>query len=464
MTSFDTNPTDAIEHPTVDTWTRIERLIADLRHRGMGISITEVVDAASACVHVDIARRDELRMALATTLVKRSQDLTTFAEVFDRHFPRRIAHPDAAGHGSFGEATADDLDDAIGDVVVADALIDAGLLVSEVVDRYSGIDEQARSERYHLYRTLRAVDLARILSEAIKRSLDGDVDVDRADLAARVEELRSMIAAEIRDRLAAEALGGLDTVDGVGRVADPFDVEMARARAEDLEHIRAAIRPLARRLASQLRRRRQSVGAGRIDIRRTIHRSRRTGGVPIDVVTRRPRARRPELFVLCDVSGSVADFSSFTLSLISGLAEELTSTRTFAFVDAIDEITDLFESAADAIEPWKILQSGRVIGQDGHSDYGTVLQSFWERYGRTGLSERSTVIIIGDARGNHRPARAEVVGRISARSRRVYWLNPEPRSDWDTADSTQSAYGVHCSAVYEVRTLRQLSEAVLQML
>ncbi len=199
-------------------------------------------------------------------------------------------------------------------------------------------------------------------------------------------------------------------------------------------------------------------------MRHTIHRSLASGGVPIDVVDRRPRKHRPELFVLCDVSGSVAEFAGFTLTLISALADELRSTRTFAFVDAIDEISALMESNTRVIEPWQLLQSGRVIGDDGHSDYGRVFESFWERYGRHGLSPRSTVVVVGDARGNHRPARAEVVAEIAARARRVYWLNPEPRAEWNTTDSVQALYAPHCSAVYEVRTLAQLSAAVLDML
>lgn len=443
-------------------WARVEALVADLRRRGVGISTTEVLDTAEACRHIDIGRRTELRVALASTLVKQEHHQATFASAFERHFPRRLAVPPDAALGQFGDSSDDDLAVALDGAIHADG-VDDEALVRELVQRHAGIDDGLRTERYHLHRTLRAVDLARLLTAAIQRAAREDVDVDPAALAARVAELRSLIEEEVRDRVAAIEFDEARHATS-GRTADPFDIEMARATSAELDHIREAIRPLARRLASQLRRRRRSTRGGRIDVRRTIHRSRRTGGVPMDVVTRRPSPRRPELFVLCDVSGSVADFSSFTLSLISGLADELSSTRTFAFVDAIDEITALLEAAPDVIEPWQLLQSGRVIGRDGHSDYGTVLASFWERYGSSALGDRSTVIVIGDARGNRRPPRADVLAAIAARARDVYWLNPEPRHDWDTHDSTQSTYAEHCTAVYEVRTLGQLSSAVLQML
>ena len=461
-------------------WTQVERLVADLRRRGVDVSLTEVLDAARALEFVDLSRRLELRSMLGATLVKHTHHQDTFAELFDRHFPVRLAPPQAdrpgGGPPTDGHAPGwemldrERLDRDALERAVLDPDIDRQLLAERIVDRFAGLDDGARTERYHLYRVLRAIDLAAILSAAIARARREGEPVDRAALDARVASLRAMIADEIRARLddlagdAAQRSIEPGRTNEPGRTGDAFDVELARASASELDDVRAAIRPLARRLAAQLRHRRESRGSGRVDIRRTIHRSLATGGVPLDVVDRRPRAHRPELFVLCDVSGSVADFAGFTLTLISALADELRATRTFAFVDAIDEISALMGSTNRAIEPWQLLQSGRVIGDDGHSDYGRVFESFWERYGRHGLSPRSTVVVVGDARGNHRPSHPEVVAQIAARARRVYWLNPEPRAEWDTTDSVQAVYARYCTAVYEVRTLAQLSAAVLDML
>lgn len=444
------------------TWGQIERLVADLRRRGVVISVTEVLDAATALAHIDLVQRSELRTMLASTLVKQAHHHAIFAELFDRYFPARSATPRRAATATHADGVL--IDDRLDRALDRDSDVDRRLLVEEIVDRHAGIDEGPRTERYHLYRTLRAIDLAALLAAAIKRSRAEGEEVVRSELEAGVEALRKMIVEEIRARLATVPFDDDPDSETVGRVADPFDVELARASAGELEEIRAAIRPLARRLAAQLRRRHHSRSSGRVDLRRTIHRSLRSGGVPIELVHRRPSAHRPELFVLCDVSGSVADFSSFTLALISALAEELAATRSFAFVDEIDDISAILASATGVIEPWQLLQSGRVIGADGHSDYGTVFERFWERYGRNDLTGRSTVVIAGDARGNYRPARADLVAEIASRVRRVYWLNPEPRSQWNTTDSAQAAYATHCSAVYEVRTLGQLADAVLDML
>ena len=283
------------------------------------------------------------------------------------------------------------------------AAVDAGteaelrVLAEEAVARHAGFEQGARTERYHVYRVLRAVELAHLLHDALRRARERGEDLSRAEVAARIEALRRLITEEVRARLAAD--GG---PAAQAPITSPFDVELARASARELAEVRAAVRPLARRLAARLRRRRQSLRSGVVDMKRTARRSVGTGGVPLDVAYRRPHAHKPELFTLCDVSGSVADFAAFTLTLISALAEELAATRSFAFVDAVDEITDVVEASPGVVEPWQILQRGRVIGADGHSDYGTVLGQFLQRYGR-GLGDRSTLIITGDARNNYRP-------------------------------------------------------------
>ena len=187
--------------------------------------------------------------------------------------------------------------------------------------------------------------------------------------------------------------------------------------------------------------------------------------MPLDVAYRRPHAHRPEVFTLCDVSGSVADFAGFTLTLISALAGELAATRSFAFVDAVDEITDVVDACPGVVEPWQILQRGRVIGADGHSDYGTVLAAVPRPLRARGLGDRSTVIITGDARNNYRPDRRRHPGRaIAHRARAVYWLNPEPRDQWDATDSALGRLCPPLPHVFEVRTLHQLGDAVESIL
>lgn len=445
---------------------RLQRLAAELRASGAEIALAEVLDAAEALRHVDVGRRAELRAALRCVLVKYPHHDDRFDAAFDRAFPARPAGPGAPAPDRIGgqtsapgpDVTPGSLDARVRDAVDGAALDDLRVLAEEAVDAHGGFDDGLRTERYHVYRVLRAIDLARLLHDAIRRARERGEVVDRAEVSARVEALRRLVTEQVRARLA-DGTGPLPASE----LASALDVEIVRASAGQLDEMRAAVRPLVRRLAARLRLRRQSARTGRVDMRRTARRSVGTGGVPLDVVYRRPRAHKPEVFSLCDVSGSVADFAGFTLTLISALAGELAGTRTFAFVDAVDEITELVERPAP-VEPWQILQRGRVIGADGHSDYGVVLSDFWDRYGRAGLTHRSTVVIAGDARTNYRPARAELLAAIARRARAVYWLDPEPQVEWDTTDSALAAYAPHCDRVFEVRTLRQLAAAVESIL
>ena len=120
---------------------------------------------------------------------------------------------------------------------------------------------------------------------------------------------------------------------------------MLQLSALELSELRRVVQPLARQLAARISSHRRLRSTGRLDPRRTVRRSLQAGGVPLDVVMRRRHPHRPELVLLCDVSGSVAEFAQFTFTLVHALHDELRRVRSFAFVDGIAEVTDLFESA-----------------------------------------------------------------------------------------------------------------------
>jgi len=81
-----------------------------------------------------------------------------------------------------------------------------------------------------------------------------------------------------------------------------------------------------------------------------------------------------------------------------------------------------------------------VIWGDGHSDCGNAFRRFWHMYGHADLDPRTTLIITGDGRNNYRDAGLEALRSIHERARKVYWLNPEPRREWNTSDSIMETY------------------------
>ena len=274
---------------------------------------------------------------------------------------------------------------------------DLAALAAALVDEHAGLAGEVRSEKHHVHRVFLGADIARLMS----RVRLADPDLSPALIRARVDELKRLIGADVRAQLDLAALPGIDS--------DLHDIDFLEASRAELDQMREAIRPIARKLAARLARRRQH-RVGRVNMRRTMRRSLGSGGVPIDVLHDRPRAHKPELFVLCDISGSVADFSLFTLTLMSALSAELARTRSFVFVDAVDEVTDLLASTQHGIEPWQLLRNTNVIGADGHSDYAVVLERFWRDICDRDLHRTSTLIITGDARTNHRGTGRAVAG------------------------------------------------------
>jgi uncharacterized protein with von Willebrand factor type A (vWA) domain len=474
--------------------TPLLRLTHSLREAGVPVSASEVIDAAVALEAVEVVDRGHVRGALAATLVKRAEDRAAFDTLFELHFAIRLGRrghtSDAAepGRGALTDAgrhevsTSLDRDEeaarglADASTELLEALLDAlrrgdGERLRELADmavvRYGGIGSQAdATERYFLHRVMRALELSRLMAEALKgaRQEDAAGELDerrfRAELAERIEAFKRLLAEQVRAHMA-ELRGAADAAQAISHLAIE-ETDFLGASPRQLALMREEIRPLARALATRMARRRRRRNQGRLDIRRTVRRSLGSGGVPIDPVFRRPRVARPDLYLLCDVSGSVAEFASFTLTLLQAMTGEFPRMRSFAFVDGVDEVSDHLKDVASFLEVSHVLYRADVVAGDGHSDYGAVLQRFSDRFG-TALDSRSTLIITGDARSNMRAPRAELLRALHARARRVYLLNPEPAAEWDTADSIVSVYAPYLDGVFEVRNLEQLAAAVLRI-
>jgi uncharacterized protein with von Willebrand factor type A (vWA) domain len=425
-----------------------------LRRSGVPVSVGEVLDAAQALSHVDLMDRQAVRTSLCATMVKRPEHLSVFDDSFATWF--------RAGQHQFEWSLAprfvgaDDLLEALQRCDMAALRAAAAAAVSES----GGLNgERLSSERHHLFRVLRRLDLTRVLQQAMADDRAAGADLARvAVLRERTAEFRRMVAEEVRARLVGRT--GDNSLPGLGQDVD--EVDFLRASPAQLKAMQDAVRPLARRLATRLARRRQLQQTGRIDVRRTARRSLSTGGVPIDLAFRRPRVHHPDLFVLCDVSGSVADFARFTITLLHALYRELPKTRLFAFVDGIDEVTELIDRLPARLDVAHLLAATDAVGPDGHSDYGAALERFWVHYGGN-IGGTSTIIIAGDGRTNYRQAGTARLAALHQRARRLYWLNPEARVEWGTTDSYIEEYRRHCDGMFEVRNLRQLGEFVYQL-
>lgn len=448
-----------------------------LRRSGVDVSTGEVIDASTALGHLDLSDRGVVRAGLRATLVKDVAGAERFDRLFDAAFradpdraPSAVTAP-TAERASEPSSWADGgdrpraLPDAVLAALAAGNVEQLKLLAADAVELHAGLADAEGGERYFLHRVLRALDLSRMLSAAMQQ-LRRDGELSELELTLRRNELVGLLE-EFRRQLAAELTVRLRPRDGVGPPVGGFpdgllDRDLRALSAGELVALRRAVQPLARRLATRIGRRRRAATTGRLDIRRTLRRSMSSGGVPVDVQLRRRHPHRPEILLLCDVSGSVAHYARFTFALVHALHDELRHVRSFAFVDGVAEVTDLFELAVHDIPVTRLVERPGVIRLDGHSDYGAVFRCFADQFSAA-VTPRTTVIVLGDARTNHRDPGEDAFVALTRRARRVYWLHPEPRAAWDDADAAMAAYLPHCAGAFEVRSLRQLGDVVAQL-
>jgi uncharacterized protein with von Willebrand factor type A (vWA) domain len=461
--------------------------IGELRSAGIPVSMSEHVDAARAMEVIVLSDRELVRSSLATTLVKDGDHLTVFNTAFEVFFSTRswenaeqFMGDDLAGEleregasgatgpgqargeggGASSSLSAQELSELLFRALRDGDREALRLAANESVTRYAGMEPgRPVGGTYYLYRTLRSLELDQLEQRLHVSNVESEGHLverlAREEAHARIELLKSEIERVIRERLVddrgAEALAK--------SVRKPLPEDM-HANRDEMAQLERALRPLSRKLATRLARRRRRRRRGSVDLRHTVRRSLSTGGVPIDLRFRPPHPAKPEIFVIADISGSVASFARFTLHLVHAISSQFSKVRSFVFVDGLDEVTSLFDGVDDPAQAVaRINSEADVIAFDGHSDYGRALLTFHEKFAKD-VTKRSTVLILGDARNNYHQAHAEIIADLHYRAKSVYWLNPEPTAYWNSGDSIINQYAPYCERVIECRTLRQLEAFV----
>ncbi|OMC13691.1 hypothetical protein A5735_11930 [Mycolicibacter heraklionensis] len=447
-----------------------------LRGHGISVGPSETVDAGRVLTAIGLDDREVLREGLACAVLRRPDHRDTYDAMFDLWFPaalggRTVVTSDEAQSADDVPLPedAEDMRAMLVDLLTANPdLADTDPRLSAMIAAIVGAYGQYRSSRgpsYSAYQALKALALDELEGKLLAGLLApyGDEptptqeQIAKAMAAQRIAALRKLVDAETKRRTAEQL--GRDHVQMYGIPQLSENVEFLRASGEQLRQMRRVVAPLARTLATRLAARRRRSRAGTIDLRKTLRKSMSTGGVPIDVVLRKPRPARPELVVLCDVSGSVAGFSHFTLLLVHALRQQFSRVRVFAFIDTTDEVTHLFGPEADlAVAIQRITRESGVYTRDGHSDYGNAFVSFAENYPSV-VTPRTALLVLGDGRTNYRNPGVEVLSHLVTASRHAHWLNPEPQHLWGSGDSAVPRYA-DVIPMHECRSAKQLAGVI----
>ena len=439
---------------------RLTAFAAELREAGVTVSLVEMMDAADALEYADLSSQEGLRAALAATMVKKARNRPAFDAAFDVFFGLTGA---SAADGDPADLGDEELRARLADALLDDDFDELRRLIREAVERFSEVDaNRPVGGRYHQYRVLRRIDAERLrelLLAALTPAEDGvDEQLQEAAADRMIGTVRGEVRSEVLRRLVAER--GAEDVARSVRTPLVEQIDLQHGTRQEIEAVEQAIAPLARRLATRLSQRRRHGKKGRLDVRRTIRRSLSHGGVMLEPSFRPPRKGKPEIVLLCDVSGSMATFARFTLQLTHAIRSELSNVRSFAFIDGVDEVSALFRPGADfETAVASMATEADLVRGDGHSDYGRTFAEFVDRYAPA-ITPRTTLIVTGDARTNFRDPGADAFRQMVGRARAVFWLNPERRRYWNTGDSVMDAYADLCDEVEEVRSLAQLERFV----
>jgi uncharacterized protein with von Willebrand factor type A (vWA) domain len=448
-----------------------------LRSAGLPGSLAEGLDAVEAIGARGIGERESLRAAYAATLVKRQNHRPGFDQVFDLYFPALVGEgysltnwppktdedrPERQGVSGvdgpealaeFREALATAM--AMGD---PDAL---AMLAREAVQRFGLIRGRGPGEqRWSSYNVMNRVSPEELVDRALAGLLGpgtGDDASTRRLVEAQARAFEGLVDSEVRRR-AAEVRGPEHVARQTVRPAIE-QVDFTSARKADLELMRREIQPLARRLATRVSREQHARRGRPLDFRRTVRASMSSGGVPVETRHKPKRPGRTDLVVLCDVSGSVASFASFTLMLVFALREQFNRVRAFTFVDEIHEVTDRFGTGRDPAQAMTDLaDSARHASLWGRTNYGRAFTRFAEQHADA-LGPKANLLVLGDARSNHTDLALPVVEDLVHAARHSWWLNPEHARNWNTGDSAAREYG-RLIPMVECRNLTQLGEFV----
>lgn len=454
---------------------RMVDFIRALRAAGVRISLAESQDAMYGTDAVGIQRMETFRATLKTTLVKERRDHDLFETFFPLFFGANVP-PMQNIPDNLSPQERDLLEQALR--ALAGRMQSIKDLLNQLLegrqfsqDQLNQLAEQSGAtqggdirDQNWFARRMNSLAGLQQLQQLLDELIDQLKEMGMSDEQA--EHLRDMLQANmgaLREQIANQA--GLSLAENMAQQDRPpqpdvLDVPLMRLGNEDIDQVRQEVRRLAAKLRSRASLRQRRAKDGLPDPRKTMRSNMKYGSVPMEI-RHRKRHVKPQLVLICDVSTSMRYCVEFLLTMVYQLQDQVAKTNSFVFIDDLVDISVLFQEH----EPREAV--ARVLAQNPPGYYSTDLGNSLNTFKRDymGLvTSRTTVIILGDGRNNFNNPRTDIAHEIQRKSRRLIWFNPEHPSQWGTGDSDMLEYLPVSDGVYNVRTLRDLANAVDQVL
>ncbi len=452
---------------------RMVKFVAALRAAGVRISLAESQDAFAATQAVGVMDRNRFKTALQTTLVKDRSDHPVFDKLFPVYFgsaPKGM--PDAEDLLTPGQIEqlrrvlsmlADELRDMLQRLMEGQGFNQKEL--QQAAERAGLQNARSLADQGWLSRRMaQQLGLAQLMAEIEmllnEMALAGANPQDRADIQAFLEAGLAGLQEQV------EHFAGISLAERMRETVPQelgdrplMDIPFQNLSADEIDRLKHEVSRLAARLRTRAALRQKRGKGRRLDPKSTLRANLRHGNVPF-VLVRRVRRRKARFTLICDVSTSMRPVVSFLLLLMYQVQSQVGRTRSYAFIDHMEDISQAFDGQRPEQAVPEVLH--RLPPGHYNTDLGRSLEGFFgDQLGA--VDSRTTVIICGDGRNNYNPPRTDLVEQLAKRARKLVWFNPEPPAYWGTGDSDMPAYASLVDAVFQVANLRQLTRAVDQL-
>ena len=435
-----------------------------LRSSDLRVSTSESIDAMNVVSEIGFEDRSLLKHSLSFSLAKTLREKEIFNECFDNFFEENYMN---LSEDKLPQKN-NEKDSEISDLNELDKNENSLEELYNNSDRTSLMTAMALAAREANLQDIRLftqvgmftrkifdeMGLEKLNNDIFQASREGNIKRER-DL----KNIRENLRLEIREYIENQVKLRTSNTGKQLREDALSQMRLTQADKSDYKIMSGIIKKMARRLISVHSRRKRKSQRGLLDIRSTIRTNQEYDGILFETVWKKTKVDRPKIVALCDVSGSVANVSRFFLMFLHSLTEILPNVRTFAFSNKAGEVTDLFENKEIEVAAAETL----LLNGGGSTDYG---QAFVDLEGliENNIDRKTTVIILGDARSNYGDPRCDVLKTIQEKSKRILFLNPEPKSVWGTGDSEMLRFVPYCSKSKVCSSLFDLERVVDDML
>ena len=452
-----------------------------LRQAGLPVSPAETLDALHASQLVGLKNPSLLKSALGMTLAKTQEDFIKLDQVFDHFFSLNTGSDNTAPNPD-PESNQDNIEspkpeqqdpeknqsqervpsppDAPSSQLALQLINNENTAIETAI---AAAADQAGATTMQMF-TQKGVVSYRIMKALGEESLNTELsalakDNKNLELIHKIRTKQTKLREQVKEYVEQQYLLYSKNI-GKQLVNDNLKkVKLSNVDFSYYQQMSKLVTKAAKQLATQHGRRKKTSKRGTLDVRKTIAANAAFDGFLFHTKWKSTRIERPKVIVICDVSGSVSKMSRFLLMFLYSLQDVLPKVRSFVFASNLAEVTksfdeqDIEEALSIIMKKWAFMPT----------DYGRALMDF-KGLALDDIDNKTTVIMLGDARNNYSDSHAKIWKEVYQKSKRVLWLNPEGHYNWDSGDSIMSEYSPYCSRVEPCGSINDLTRIVGSLL